>query len=298
MSKIQKVLICFIIFSMFLQIEAALKAKWIVKTMNILLGYTQWKNINDVESVLHEGVFQRIDRLAGITSTPATCDQDIRRATLFLSCSYLNILKVIFLLVEKFQECCVSLLKPNSDKTESFQCSEELINTILNLTSLFAQMRGAIVSMDKLHTHPWERFKQKNNYVLFKGLSNLQGLQLTITPIFQKKNVENILYEIKTFLSKQHADMSQDIKKCVFNELDTTSLFNKLLNKYQTLTTKGNGDNTQLEFYHFLKEKIEKIVEWTKKNRYEDLGFFQDDDKKTCLPLQPEQCFGKTYSFK
>ncbi|XP_050533000.1 uncharacterized protein LOC126900971 isoform X3 [Daktulosphaira vitifoliae] len=293
MSRTLNTITFFILFSVVLQIEAPTYSKQKVELLGNLLEMAQWKNINEVNCIVYNGRKYERNQIVGRAITTNNCSTYIRLATILLGCSYANILKTIFTFIDRFQNHCESLLNSENKNVNAINCTTELLDTISSsLIPLVKLMKGALESIDKIHTIPRSNHI-KNDFILNKVITSLQHntfLNFLTSTRVNSLNTSNILITLKHFFSKRHPELNVNKEICYpIKNLKFSSFGQHTNHQYNILKNKGFR-GTEMEVYHFLRNRIKLIVQWAIKKRYDGLGFQCNlDTHETIFPSLSEQ---------
>ncbi|XP_050536275.1 uncharacterized protein LOC126902733 isoform X6 [Daktulosphaira vitifoliae] len=242
-----------------------------------------WKNLTDVEYINYWSKKYTLQKTLETPVTSNTCDTRIRSATIILGCSYANVLKTIFFIMDRFLEYCETLINLDNKNKNAFDCTTEIIKIIPKLSDLATLMKGALVSVDKLHRKPMANSK-RNELILNNVTTRLhieKALNL-LSPIqVNQFNTKNILETIRNYFIYLRLDLENDLRLCHLKSLNLLSLWQLLSKKYRS--SKENGSNQ--EFWTFMSYKIKSLIHWTIIERYNNLGFkFDWNTKETFLP--------------
>ncbi|XP_050536271.1 uncharacterized protein LOC126902733 isoform X3 [Daktulosphaira vitifoliae] len=256
-----------------------------------------WKNLTDVEYINYWSKKYTLQKTLETPVTSNTCDTRIRSATIILGCSYANVLKTIFFIMDRFLEYCETLINLDNKNKNAFDCTTEIIKIIPKLSDLATLMKGALVSVDKLHRKPMANSK-RNELILNNVTTRLhieKALNL-LSPIqVNQFNTKNILETIRNYFIYLRLDLENDLRLCHLKSLNLLSLWQLLSKKYRS--SKENGSNQ--EFWTFMSYKIKSLIHWTIIERYNNLGFkFDWNTKETFLPNTSKKFETVKWSFK
>ncbi|XP_050536278.1 uncharacterized protein LOC126902736 isoform X1 [Daktulosphaira vitifoliae] len=266
-----------LIFSMVTHIEIISSTK---DRITFLLENDGWKNLTDVDYVIFRA---REYTLQKTLETPITVNNfytHIRSATIILGCSYANVLKTIFIILDRFLKYCEILMNPENGKKYAYDCTIELINTISNLSYLATLMNGALVSIDKLHRKPMAKHKTLILSSLTAKLRIEEICNLLSYIQVIPSNTDYILNTIQKYLYYRRLNLEDDLKSCKLKCTNLDSLWEILNKQYEFLKEKGSNQ----EFWTFIKHKINILIHWTNIKKFKNLGFkFDSNTKETYL---------------
>ncbi|XP_050532999.1 uncharacterized protein LOC126900971 isoform X2 [Daktulosphaira vitifoliae] len=261
-------------FYHFLRIKIENEAQWTIKNRYIDLGF-QYK-INTYETFI-----------------PSLQEQKKPKTNIILSEDLSKTLPHDNTEKDRFQNHCESLLNSENKNVNAINCTTELLDTISSsLIPLVKLMKGALESIDKIHTIPRSNHI-KNDFILNKVITSLQHntfLNFLTSTRVNSLNTSNILITLKHFFSKRHPELNVNKEICYpIKNLKFSSFGQHTNHQYNILKNKGFR-GTEMEVYHFLRNRIKLIVQWAIKKRYDGLGFQCNlDTHETIFPSLSEQ---------
>ncbi|XP_050536286.1 uncharacterized protein LOC126902736 isoform X7 [Daktulosphaira vitifoliae] len=257
--------------------------------ISFLIENDGWKNLTDVLYIRYWNQEYTLQQTLETPITSNSYDTRIRSATIILGCSYANILKTIFFIMDCFSDYCEILINPENKNKNAYDCTIELIKTIPHLSYLALLMKGALVSIDKLHNIPMAIIKRceliLNNVTTM--LCNVETLNLSLPIRVNPLNIKNILKTIKHYFDERKLNLKDDLRFCELKSTNLDILWEILKKKYEFSKKKGRNQ----EFWTFISHKIKSLIYWTIIERYKNLGFkFDSNTKKTLLPDTTVKC--------
>ncbi|XP_050531372.1 uncharacterized protein LOC126900037 isoform X2 [Daktulosphaira vitifoliae] len=214
-------------------------------------------------------------------------DKQIRCMTLLLGCSYANILKNIFFLLNNFHDHCKYFTNHKNLNSYKYDCTIELLKTIPFLTSLVIHMGGALEALDKTHKRPVENnhIKQFILNTLLKELQNEKILKLLTLSQINQLNVDEKLLKILSYITEWDVDLNIGMNICNINSESHISLWKDLSNVYNNT----HKDESNIKLYNYMNYKIVKFSQWAIQEKYVNLGFiFNTANNKTSVPALQE----------
>ncbi|XP_050536293.1 uncharacterized protein LOC126902739 [Daktulosphaira vitifoliae] len=260
-----------------------------------LLKHDGWKKLNDVLYITNFNQKYTLQQTLEMPITSKNCATRIRNATIILGCSYGNVLKTIFFIINRFLGYCESLIHPENENKNACDCTIELINIIQNLSYLATLMNGALVIIDKLHHNPMTNC---NKLILSNVTNSLyfeNTLKVSLPLQINQLNTQTVLNTIKLYLTFCEVKLEKDLNQCQLKIPNLETLWQKLNKNHQVLKETGNNQN----FWSFISQKINILIHWTLIEKYNNLGFKLDlNTKETFLPenLSEEKCCSTKYS--
>ncbi|XP_050536291.1 uncharacterized protein LOC126902737 isoform X2 [Daktulosphaira vitifoliae] len=286
-----------LIFSLLMYIQIVNSTKDKVK---FLFENDGWKNLTEVEYIMYNNNKYTLQQTLQTPVTSNSCNTRIRSATIILGCSYANVLKTIFFIMDRFLEYCETLISSENENKYAYDCTIELINTMPNLSYLATLMKGALVSIDKLHRRPV--VNNKRNELILNNVTTKLRIKETLNVLsplqINPLNTKNIIKIMKNYFIDIKLYIEDDLKFCHLKSINLNSLWQILNKKYQF----SNEKNSNQEFRTFISHKIKSLIHWTIIARYTNLGFkFDSSIKKTILldtskKNEAGNCYERKYS--
>ncbi|XP_050521389.1 uncharacterized protein LOC126894410 isoform X2 [Daktulosphaira vitifoliae] len=275
----------FCIFLTFVYTEGMTNKKINAVTINYLLHLPGWKNINDVEYIYYRCKQHKLNELINQTVTRNECDNFIRRATIFLGCSYAHDLNIMFYVLSNFQKHCLQLFF-TGNWYQKYNCTVTLLAKINEIVPMAKFMIGALYAIEKHHTLPMDK-RKRNSFILRKVLTNLQEnekLNKFVPSGISIDTIRDTLLSINVFIHDRKCDFEEDLSYCELKSLDLDSLWNLWIMEFDTLKSQGIYE----ELYILLSDKIKDLILTTIWKKYIELGFkFDLNTSRTFLPTPP-----------
>ncbi|XP_050536294.1 uncharacterized protein LOC126902740 [Daktulosphaira vitifoliae] len=277
MSIFLSIKLYILIFSilMYIQIVNSLKDR-----INFLFKNDGWKNLTDVEYIINYNVQHTLQETLETPVTSNNYDTHIRSATIILGCSYANVLKTIFFIMDRFLEYCETLISSENENKYAYDCTIELINTMPNLSYLATLMKGALVSIDKLHRRPMVNNKRLILNDTTTRLCNKGTLNILLPTQINRFNTEYALKSLKNYLAYNGLSLKNDLRYCKLKYSDLDLLWQNFNTEYEFLEEKVNKE----KLWSFICHKIKHFIDRTVTEKYNNLGFkFNSITKQTIL---------------
>ncbi|XP_050523046.1 uncharacterized protein LOC126895334 isoform X2 [Daktulosphaira vitifoliae] len=282
MAIILNIQVYLCMFFAVLYIEGLHNKKEKAAIINDFLRQPGWKNLNDVEFISY---WKKKYELKDLFIEPVkmyNCDNCIRKATIFLGCSYYHDLKLIFLSLIKLQEQCSGLLNSGDDSVHN--CIVTLLTKMIEMVSMAKYMKGALYAIEKYHNIPWNTLK-RNRFILSSLLTNIQEDGTLLTTLRNSSNsIKDVLETIAKILFARRLELDEEKLFCQLKYLDFNSLCNIWNMEFNNLKYQGKYH----EFFIFLSDKIRNLILTTIMKKYIELGFKYDwNTSQTFLPALP-----------
>ncbi|XP_050543769.1 uncharacterized protein LOC126906889 [Daktulosphaira vitifoliae] len=280
--------ICLFIFYFVLLIKAEKSSKNKRDILISLFKNPGWKNLNDVHKVSLRKKDYFLEKIIDTSNINIdNTNTKVRAATLILSCSYANDLKMIFFILQHFCDACENLPGKDNDITIKFNCLMRLVKSIENLKLLATLLKGTLYLLDLLHVYRWNTAKKTDfffNYLLIK-LTEVQKI-LEAHPPSTTESMKNLLSlgVIDVFVKDIESNIDKHINlycKLVPHDLD--SLWKNFNDEYkQTVVI-----IKKLQFFDFLSTKLNMKMNSIFLEKYFNLGFFYDaNTQKMSIPTR------------
>ncbi|XP_050540195.1 uncharacterized protein LOC126904885 isoform X2 [Daktulosphaira vitifoliae] len=246
-----------------------------------LLQKLGWKNINDVEYIKYRNENIYPDKIFNTRVTLYNCDKFIRQATIFLGCSYIHDLDVMFFILFKFREHCFELLK--SDIIRAHKCTVALLAKMIEIVPMAKIMEGALNAIEQYHNKPMKP-QNRIHFILSNVLTHLkknENLKKLIPLNIDKASINAALFRIEDMLSKSILELEEDVRYCKLITLDLCSLWKLWNTEFNTLEFQRKYQ----ELFIFFNDQINDLIVTTICNKYIELGFkFDLNTSQTFLP--------------
>ncbi|XP_050541142.1 uncharacterized protein LOC126905459 isoform X2 [Daktulosphaira vitifoliae] len=255
------------------------------ETAAIIINFLRqpgWNNINDVKLIKYWGKNYELKNLFIKPVTSNNCDNCIRQATLFLGCSYIYDLKLIYLSLIKFQQHCFDLLNSGDDSAPN--CTVTLLTQMREIVPMAKCMNGALYAIQIYHNN-FLNTRKKTRFILSSLLTKIQEDEtLLSTLIISSDSIRDVLETIAKILTARHLKIDEDKSFCLLKHLDFNSLWNSWNTEFNKLRYQGKCQ----ELFIFLSDKIRNLILTTIMKKYIELGFKYDwNTSQTFLPALP-----------
>ncbi|XP_050530247.1 uncharacterized protein LOC126899396 isoform X5 [Daktulosphaira vitifoliae] len=263
------------------------------RIMNNLFKCVGWKNLKYIKNVTYLYRNKDLSSIIEEPITPKTCNSKIRAMTVFLGCTYANILLDIVTAVNCQRIFCEQIMNNEIYKLHGYNCTVKLLEIISNIILFTKKIQGALYTIDKLHTHPWIN-GVKYSIILklvFDEFQNLQGILYDFPSCEYLTYNKTILHKIEKIM--KHIEIKIDFNielYCTLECGNVSVLTNKLNVIYNNV--KFNGEN--IELYNFGSETILSEIEIMITNFFTKLGFeFNLETGETFIPDSLDHLFGE-----
>ncbi|XP_050525881.1 uncharacterized protein LOC126896818 [Daktulosphaira vitifoliae] len=270
------------IFFTILHTEGTRSKKETATIIKNFLHQPGWNNINDVRLIRYWGKNYELKDLFIEPVTLYNCDNCIRKATLFLGCSYIHDLKLIYLSLIEFQEHCSDLL--NSGDDSAHNCTVTLLTQMREIIPMSKFMNGALYAIEKYHTIPWN-IQKRNHFILSSLLTKIQEDETLLSTLkISSDSIRDVLETIAKILIARNLKIDDYNLFCLLEDLDFNSLWNSWNTDFNKLRYQGKCQ----ELFIFLSDKIRNLILTTIMKKYIELGFKYDwNTSQTFLPSLP-----------
>ncbi|XP_050543857.1 uncharacterized protein LOC126906945 isoform X1 [Daktulosphaira vitifoliae] len=279
----------FILLSVILYIKAYSILKDKHNQFNKLLQYSGWRNLNELIFIKHTSKMYYLQNLIKTTKDRNKSKQKIRCLTVYLGCTYANVINNLFSIISNMIQICQKKMNEENDLINGCLFTEELINIIsLLIVPLATLMKRAMDDLDLLHIKPLAL--QIRTYMISPHLGKIENELGDLTEqILSRNDISSYIWILNTldkFLKNIMIDINYDTSKyCKFVPFDTNYLWNEWNQEYKTVIDQG----FKLIFFKFLTKKMKNYIQTVIIQKYFQLGFkFDPITEETFVPTPKE----------
>ncbi|XP_050525369.1 uncharacterized protein LOC126896518 isoform X1 [Daktulosphaira vitifoliae] len=270
--------------------ESKLNSKRNTDILKSLLENDGWNNLKDVTCIEYFKKFYYSEIFLHEYDTSKT-DKQIRLTTIYLTCSYVKDLKILYFIFKQFGQHCKSLINNRNPLKIAYNCALKLLNILQKLSLLATLMKETLYLLDYMHTNPLIN-KKRYNYLIDKTLLNIEKFNSDSKCFIPKENdsksIKYFLNSIFYFFTVIDNDTIKHYKNyCKFVPFNIASLWHEWSNKYKY---KINNDKT-LQYDNYLCQKVDLRINSIIINKFYKLGFQYDQNiQQVGIPLPDEYC--------
>ncbi|XP_050523742.1 uncharacterized protein LOC126895655 [Daktulosphaira vitifoliae] len=283
MLIILNIQVSFLIFFTVLYTDEKNTRKENVKIISDLLKHSGWKKLTEIKDATYCNKKSTLNDLLKTSVTSASCDTQIRRATVILGCTYAYVLKIMFHALIQFQNDCKLHVNDQKNTKYAKNCTMKLINITNDTIRMSKIMKGALDALENYHHSPWQ-YNKKTHYILSTVISGLQQFadQSNQYPLKIKSSddIKNALNIYEHFFILMNIEIEGEMKVCKINSPDSGTIWNLWENEYKYA-------GVVEEFYKFITGKLSNLILSTFNKKYHNLGFiYVPEEDKTILSSQ------------
>ncbi|XP_050546032.1 uncharacterized protein LOC126908163 [Daktulosphaira vitifoliae] len=279
----------FILFSVVMYTKAGIILKSNMDQLNTLLQYSGWKNSDNLIYIKYFNKIQYPRDFIDPVADRYKCKRKIRMLTIHLGCTYSNVINNLFSIITNIIQICQNKLKKKDDYFNGCTCTEELINIIsIFIIPLAKLMKGAMDSLDFLHSEPW--VYQRCQYIVSPRLGIIENILNDLNEhILSREDIFTYLWTLNTIENRFRIvsiGINHDVEQyCKLVLLGKNYLWDKWYHEYKDNINQG----INLVFIKFLTKKIKDYIQNVIIQKYFQLGFkFDPITEEIFLPKPKE----------